>query len=81
MCMSASCPDCSKKSWRGCGRHIPSAMSGVPEEEWCTCEPRVELEGKSYPKAARVAAPGFVSGLFGGLMGGGGKEEKKKDEL
>lgn len=58
-------------------------MSGVPEEDWCTCEPRVEVDGKSYPHAARVAIPGasFFSGLMGG---GGGKKEggqQGKEEL
>lgn len=64
-----------KKSWRGCGRHIPSAMSGVPESEWCTCDPKVEVGGKSYPPAAKAAAGGS---WLGGLLGGGGQ---KKDEL
>ncbi|ROV99055.1 hypothetical protein VMCG_06637 [Cytospora schulzeri] len=77
MCMGATCPDCSKKSWRGCGKHIPSAMAGVPEDQWCSCEPRVEFDGKAYPPAARVAIPG--ASWFSGLMGGGGGGQKKDD--
>lgn len=70
-----------KKSWRGCGKHIPSALSGVPEDEWCACEPKVEVDGKSYPHAARVAIPG--ASWLSGLVGGGGGDQKKegKDEL
>ena len=66
-----------KKSWRGCGKHIPSALAGVPEDDWCTCEPRVEADGKSYPHAARVAIPGasWLSGLVGG------EKKEGKDEL
>lgn len=74
-------PVTAKKSWRGCGKHIPNALSGVPEDEWCTCEPKVEVDGKPYPPAARVAIPG--ASWLGGLVGGGGgqKKEAGKDEL
>lgn len=77
-------PKTAKKSWRGCGKHIPSAMSGVPEAQWCACEPRVEVGGKSYPRAARAALPG--ASWLGGFMGGGGggqgeKEQAGKDGL
>lgn len=41
-----------KKSWLGCGKHIPTALSGVPEADWCTCEPKVEVDGQQYPPAA-----------------------------
>lgn len=41
-----------KKAWLGCGRHIPTALAGVPEADWCTCEPKVEVDGKKYPPAA-----------------------------
>jgi hypothetical protein len=40
-------------------------MSGVPEEEWCTCTPRVNVDGKDYPPAA----------------GSGQKKVDGKDEL
>lgn len=69
-------PKAAKKAWRGCGKHIPSAMAGVDEADWCTCEPKVEIEGKVYPRAA-PAAP-----FFGGLFGGGQKKsEGGADEL
>lgn len=65
MCMRATCPNCSKQTWRGCGSHIPSALAGVAEEEWCTCEPKVEVGGKKYPPAAPMGVPG-LSWLTGG---------------
>lgn len=48
-------------------------MSGVPEEDWCTCEPKVEFDGKSYPRAARAGIPG--ASWLGGLLGGGGQKK------
>ncbi|KAI2612143.1 uncharacterized protein GGS25DRAFT_107565 [Hypoxylon fragiforme] len=78
MCFGATCPTCSKKAWRGCGSHIPAALSGVPEDQWCTCEPRVTVDGKAYPPAAKVAVPGlsWLSNAFGG----GGDQAKAGEE-
>ncbi|RYP91047.1 hypothetical protein DL770_002877 [Monosporascus sp. CRB-9-2] len=59
MCYSATCPTCSKKSWRGCGNHIPSALSGVPQDRWCTCTPPIVVDGKAYPPAAKLEIPGL----------------------
>ncbi|RYP22980.1 hypothetical protein DL767_008938 [Monosporascus sp. MG133] len=59
MCYGATCPTCSKKSWRGCGNHIPSALSGVPQDRWCTCTPPVMVDGKAYPPAAKLEIPGL----------------------
>ncbi|CAJ2506232.1 Uu.00g003620.m01.CDS01 [Anthostomella pinea] len=77
-----------KKSWRGCGSHIPSALSGVPEDQWCTCEPPVMINGKAYPPAASFEIPGlsWLTSWFGGGAGGGGGaakggSPKGKDEL
>ena len=66
-----------KKSWRGCGQHIPQALNGVPETDWCTCEPRVNVKGKDYPPAAKMAMPGvpnFMKGWMGGEKKDGGKD-------
>jgi hypothetical protein len=55
-------------------------MSGVPEGEWCSCEPKVEVDGKSYPRAARVAIPG--ASWLSGIVGGSSRQKKEgKDEL
>ncbi|EOO02759.1 hypothetical protein UCRPA7_1731 [Phaeoacremonium minimum UCRPA7] len=79
MCMGATCAECSKKSWRGCGNHIPSAMSGVPEEEWCTCEPKVTVDGKEFPPAAKMSIPG--ASWLSNLIGGGQKQNTGKGDL
>lgn len=28
MCMKVECPTCHKPTWKGCGQHIESALSG-----------------------------------------------------
>ncbi|KAF2218195.1 hypothetical protein BDZ85DRAFT_270810 [Elsinoe ampelina] len=49
MCKPATCGTCNKKSWWGCGSHIPMVMDSIPKEEWCGCDPKVEKEGTEYP--------------------------------
>ncbi|KAI1335135.1 hypothetical protein F5Y15DRAFT_398979 [Xylariaceae sp. FL0016] len=82
MCFSATCPTCSKKSWRGCGSHIPDALAGIPEDRWCTCEPPIMVEGKAYPPAASMELPG-LSWLTSWFGGDASKKDqtKGKDEL
>lgn len=29
MCMKVECPKCHKPTWKGCGQHIESALSGT----------------------------------------------------
>ncbi|KAL2156199.1 hypothetical protein VTH82DRAFT_944 [Thermothelomyces myriococcoides] len=53
MCMSATCSTCGKQTWRGCGEHVASVLANVPETKWCTCEPKIEKDGKLYPPQAR----------------------------
>ncbi|PKY01087.1 hypothetical protein P168DRAFT_292972 [Aspergillus campestris IBT 28561] len=52
MCKKATCSNCHKATWWGCGNHIPTVMDSIPSEEWCTCAPKVEREGKEYPPKA-----------------------------
>ncbi|GFF25171.1 hypothetical protein IFM46972_01311 [Aspergillus udagawae] len=49
MCMPSKCSNCQKKTWWGCGSHIPSVMDQVPESERCACTPKVNADGKEYP--------------------------------
>ncbi|XMA20713.1 hypothetical protein WAI453_013504 [Rhynchosporium graminicola] len=49
MCVKAVCSTCQKATWWGCGKHIPSVMDRISDEERCTCEPKVDFEGKQYP--------------------------------
>jgi len=37
MCMPATCKQCGKRTWRGCGQHVDQVMAGVPRSEHCTC--------------------------------------------
>jgi len=40
MCLETVCKNekCGKKTWWGCGQHIDSVMSNIPEHEKCKCE-------------------------------------------
>ncbi|KAK1750765.1 hypothetical protein QBC47DRAFT_393492 [Echria macrotheca] len=86
MCMQATCPTCSKTSWRGCGSHIPSVFASIPEDKWCTCEPRTEVGGKQYPPMAKMnfGLPTWMTGWMGGASenatsgGGGGAQGEGK---
>ncbi|KAG9994800.1 hypothetical protein KCU72_g20071, partial [Aureobasidium melanogenum] len=49
MCKGAVCDNCSKRTWFGCGMHVPSVMNSVPKSEWCDCEPKTEKNGTEYP--------------------------------
>ncbi len=35
MCRKVECEKCHKSTWKGCGQHIESALSGVKEEDRC----------------------------------------------
>lgn len=65
-------PRPAKQSWRGCGSHLPTVFANVPEDQWCTCEPKYEVNGKEYPPAAKMnlmpsmAMPSFLKNLVGG---------------
>ncbi|KAI1776498.1 hypothetical protein F4818DRAFT_351168 [Hypoxylon cercidicola] len=52
MCMKATCKTCGKTTWFGCGSHIPSVLDQVSADDWCTCEPKVEVNGTKYPPKA-----------------------------
>ncbi|RLV92577.1 hypothetical protein JA1_003116 [Spathaspora sp. JA1] len=58
MCNTAICAICNKKSWTGCGQHIPEIMDRTPKSSWCTCEPadnteKIFIEGHgNYPPRA-----------------------------
>lgn len=35
MCSPATCRECGKASWRGCGRHVDQVLRGVPAHRRC----------------------------------------------
>ncbi len=43
-----------KATWMGCGQHVPNVMDAIPQDQWCTCEPKVEKKGQQYPPAGSV---------------------------
>ncbi|PVH94854.1 hypothetical protein DM02DRAFT_175653 [Periconia macrospinosa] len=49
MCRKAVCESCDKATWWGCGNHIPGVMDNIPQEQWCTCGPKIERDGMEYP--------------------------------
>ena len=71
-----------KQSWRGCGSHLPTVFANVPEDKWCTCDPKYEVDGKPYPPAAKInlmpkmEMPSFLKSWVGGKAEE--KEEAKK---
>ncbi|BGP33539.1 hypothetical protein JCM10296v2_005343 [Rhodotorula toruloides] len=55
MCKPAYCANenCHKKTWWGCGNHIDSVMSSVPESEKCHCEPHNPLAPGVVPEGVK----------------------------
>ncbi|EER23978.1 hypothetical protein CPC735_053480 [Coccidioides posadasii C735 delta SOWgp] len=49
MCMQATCSVCEKKTWRGCGQHVPSVMDHIPKDQWCTCTPKTKIGETEFP--------------------------------
>ncbi|KAG7195118.1 uncharacterized protein KQ657_003639 [Scheffersomyces spartinae] len=50
MCRSVVCNLCAKRTWTGCGNHIPLAMSSYSKSEWCNCLPRYnDQKESSFP--------------------------------
>lgn len=54
-------------------------MGNAPEDQWCTCEPKVTINGKAYPPAAAFQMPG-MSWVSSMLKGGSDAKEDGKDE-
>ncbi|WP_088287884.1 hypothetical protein [Kineosporia sp. A_224] len=56
MCRAATCPACSKTTWKGCGQHVDQVMRSVPKNDRCRCT--AEMKAAAQP-------PSFLSRLFG----------------
>jgi hypothetical protein len=37
MCRPATCKNCSKATWSGCGEHVDQVMRTVPKKDQCVC--------------------------------------------
>jgi len=44
-----------KRSWWGCGKHVPSIMDSVPDGQRCVCQPRISRNKQEYPPMAKQA--------------------------
>lgn len=38
MCSKATCKQCGKPTWKGCGNHVEQALAGVPKNQRCSCD-------------------------------------------
>jgi hypothetical protein len=46
MCQRATCRDCGKATYRGCGNHVEQVLAGVPKAQRCSCEPAQSQPGR-----------------------------------
>ena len=60
MCRQATCRQCGKTTWAGCGQHVDQVMRGVPGGQRCPGHP-------TPAKGARAArtSPNLLSRLIG----------------
>jgi hypothetical protein len=54
MCQRATCKNCGKATYRGCGMHVEQVLAGVPRSQRCDCGP-----------SDRTAGGGLFARLFG----------------
>ncbi|CAM6127664.1 unnamed protein product [Calypogeia fissa] len=38
MCYPQKCAKCSKTTWAGCGKHVPSVFQKIPKGQACMCK-------------------------------------------
>lgn len=58
MCQRATCKNCGKATYRGCGMHVEQVLAGVPKAQRCDC---AQAGGGSAGSGR-----GLLSRLFGG---------------
>lgn len=56
MCSPATCAQCGKATYRGCGQHVDQVLAGVPQEQRCEC-----TTSNSTAGTAAGAGAGFFS--------------------
>ena len=39
MCQPATCKNCGKATYRGCGMHVEQVLAGFPKAQRCDCAP------------------------------------------
>ena len=53
MCQQATCRQCGKTTYTGCGRHVDQVLAGVPAAKRCACPPRAVPEGAVWKRLTR----------------------------
>ena len=61
MCSRATCHDCNKPTYRGCGMHVEQVLGDVPRTERCRCREEAN-EAKEAKKTAR--GPSVIDRLW-----------------
>lgn len=63
MCRRATCRDCGKPTFAGCGAHVESVLADVPRDERCRCR---ETSGESADGSAQdTKAASWLDSLLG----------------
>ncbi|KGN62035.1 hypothetical protein Csa_006238 [Cucumis sativus] len=59
MCMLVVCKDCSKYTWKGCGRHLPGLYKSVEKGKHCNCHPwpGVVVPPEDVPDTTKPSQP------------------------
>jgi hypothetical protein len=73
MCHRATCTDCGKPTFRGCGRHIESVLADVSATERCQCR------GPGAGGARGATGPGGWRAFLGLLKPGAVEVEAEKE--
>ncbi|MER5670520.1 hypothetical protein [Pseudonocardia alni] len=50
MCRRATCRNCGKVTWQGCGQHVDQVMAGVRSAERCRCTPAERSGGGLFAR-------------------------------
>lgn len=62
MCRRATCQDCGKPTFAGCGAHVESVLADVPREERCRCR---ETAAPADGSAQDTKASSWLDSLLG----------------
>ncbi len=56
MCSPASCQQCGKTTWSGCGMHVDQVFARVPAADRCTCAAAPSQPAQWYPRSSTTHA-------------------------
>lgn len=64
MCRRATCQDCGRPTFAGCGAHVESVLADVPRDERCRCREKA-AESADGAAAQGTQPKGWLDSLFG----------------